>query len=125
MYYQSNIQFFCINLHFRKTKFEKLRKNFLSENIILNRVEETDGGTLQMNDFKNLLTYNYYTHLYNNKQYLGHLGCSMSHIYLWRYLVVNTTIRYGIILEDDIHISPGFMKKVYMVLEQVTTINHE
>ena len=104
---------FVINLTKRNDRLNFF-KEFYSLPIKYNVFNAVDGNSLKINDLfnKNIINNNILNNIKNNtnRKYhyeintKGAIGCYLSHVNLWKY-IVNNNIKYAIIFEDDCKVS--------------------
>lgn len=92
-----NCKIFVINLK-RDVEKKKNMKSLL-ENLNYEIIEAVDGKTLNNNDF--IINKNFFTPYDKSTLKLGEVGCSLSHLKIWK-KIVNENLDKAIILEDDI-----------------------
>ena len=109
----SNIKCFIIHLkraHKRKSFVDDIIKNVPIDSEIINAV---DGKILSKKDIDNILSYNkIYNPKYPFKINSGEIGCFLSHRKAWK-KIVEQKLDAGLILEDDIRISPFTFNKSF------------
>ena len=93
-----------VNLERRKDRKEKMAD--VLKDISYELVKAVDGNTLTITpEIMNLFMGNDF----DNRK--GVIGCALSHYYLWKQLVQDS-VEYYVVLEDDITITPDFKTKI-------------
>lgn len=103
-----NLYVFCISLNERDDRRERINKNFDFFNIIFFEAVDTRQERLKL--YKNLMEEDSYQKLIRNnekntREYhhdltSGAVGCFLSHLHVYQY-IVNHSLEYSLILEDD------------------------
>ena len=104
---------FVINLKSDTDKWETMQTNFGEQNIKLNRVDAIYGKTLNPVDREKNTT--------TMCRYFcpdSAVGCGMSHMKVWRYIVENS-IEYAVVLEDDVTPIDDFISRFNKVIKEV------
>lgn len=128
-----DIDVFVVNLEKRKEKWIQMERKcetaFPGNFPRPERFDAIDGGTIDLISLYEggMLTEEAYNSLLRlrdvNGRHLtiGGLGCSLSHIELWRECIERDRIM--LILEDDVTFHPEFAKRVVELLQQAKTFN--
>jgi GR25 family glycosyltransferase involved in LPS biosynthesis len=99
-----------INLDRRPDRKETIEKELNKHNLIYERFPAVDGQTLKMtNELKLMFSNNTFSWRRSI------VGCSLSHINLWKDLV-NSNCQYYMVFEDDITLDPYFYKHYGKIL---------
>ena len=103
---------YFINLDRSKDRYNKIVKRMKDEKLNYKRWKAVDGSLLDLDDLKkkNIITK-------DNKMIKGAIGCSLSHISLWKNALKER--KNIIVLEDDVLIEKNFKKKLNKYLEQL------
>jgi glycosyl transferase family 25 len=110
-----NIYF--ITLHRDNTRLSHVNNLIQQYNLTTNStiIEATDGNKLKNNT---KLLSKYFTPLAIKKMRSGAMGCALSHIKLWEYLLT-TKLPYMIIFEDDVKFNKNTLSNLNEFLNDV------
>ena len=111
---ENNLKVYVINLKKDTERLNKFLKNNCHLNII--KFNAIDGFKIKKNDPIYKKHIGYFKHPINTH---GAIGCILSHIQLYDYLIKNTNDKYYIICEDDAMICKDFNIKLFEILKQV------
>ena len=89
-----------INLEKDKNRFDWMTKSLSDLGLSFIRVDAVRPDSIQGHDDR-------YTALLNQGLFPGEICCSLSHLQSWQNLV-NSKDEFGVILEDDVHLSADF-----------------
>ena len=103
---------YVINLERSKDRLTTISKQMKKANIPFIRWNAVDGSKLNLNDLiqKNILNE-------KNNMMVGAIGCSMSHISLWKEAIKHK--KNILVFEDDIKIPIDFSKKLTLYVNQL------
>lgn len=107
-----NYQTYIINLERSKDRLKNITKEMNDAHLSFIRWNAFDGSKL---DFKKLIQQNVLNE--KNKMMVGAIGCSMSHISLWKEAMKHK--KNILVFEDDIKIPKNFNKKLTIYLDQL------
>ena len=107
-----NYQTYVINLDRSKDRLKNITKEMNDAHLSFIRWNAFDGSKLNFNKLiqKNILNE-------KNKMMVGAIGCSMSHISLWKEAIKHK--KNILVFEDDIKIPRDFSKKLTVYLNQL------
>jgi GR25 family glycosyltransferase involved in LPS biosynthesis len=105
---------YIINLERSKRRMVDINNQCENAGLKFKRWNAYDGSKLNLNYLKsqNLISR-------NNKMLVGAIGCSLSHISLWKHTLQNTDNDYLLIIEDDCIIPKNFKEKLKIYMKQV------
>ena len=107
-----NYQIYVINLDRSKDRLKNITKEMNDADLSFIRWNAFDGSKL---DFNKLIQQNVLNE--KNKMMVGAIGCSMSHISLWKEAMKHK--KNILVFEDDIKIPKDFSKKLTLYLDQL------
>ena len=109
-------KFYVINLDISKDRLKYIRNQCNNSNVNMERWPAVNGKKLNLHNLRknNLLDDR------KRKLLRGAIGCSLSHIKLWKHVNTNkNVIKNFIVLEDDCIIPKNFYEKINTYMEQV------
>ena len=107
-----NYQIYVINLDRSKDRLKNITKEMNDAHLSFIRWNAFDGSKL---DFNKLIQQNVLNE--KNKMMVGAIGCSMSHISLWKEAMKHK--KNILVFEDDIKIPKDFSKRLTLYLDQL------
>lgn len=120
------IDIHVINLKNRTVKREKIQRQLDEHGLKSSFFEAIDGKTLNRNTLndKNLIN-DFMTVTGNLRRKLrkGEIGCSLSHLKIWKNFLKNSQKPYLLIFEDDAVLYPFFSSKLNQVLTELQDTN--
>ena len=108
----NNFYIAYINLDTSKERNNFMIKQAKKFNLNINRIKAFDGKKLNLNNYNYFLK-NLKKHFEEKNNRLGHLGCFLSHLKLYKEFL-KTNLEYAIILEDDCKINNNNFKKIIL-----------
>lgn len=102
-----------VNLDRSPGRWETCQKEFKREGLQIERFSGTDGKATPHETLREWCTWS--ARWFCTK---GMLGCSMSHMRIWR-RVVDEQLPAVIVLEDDVRLYPGFKDKVEVLMREL------
>lgn len=110
------MKFICINLKRRTDRRNEMTKIFDEQNIPVEFYNAVDGQKIKADEgILNLFKHNDFGYR------RGVIGCALSHIDIWTKLAQDSEHRHYVVLEDDIQIAKGFMKKINWIERKMRT----
>jgi GR25 family glycosyltransferase involved in LPS biosynthesis len=108
----TNYQTYVINLDRSKDRLKNITKEMNNAHLSFIRWNAFDGSKLNFNKLiqKNVLNE-------KNKMMVGAIGCSMSHISLWKEAIKHK--KNILVFEDDVNIPKDFSKELQIYLNQL------
>lgn len=117
------IEYYCINLPFRRGKYEHMKKMLLKESIQLNFFNGINGKELSVESYhSDFLTPTYKLYLQTNPKQKGHLGATFSHLSMLQ-LIVDERLGQTVVFEDDCVIHKGFSNELFDCLERMELVD--
>ena len=114
LYKNQNFNVFVINLDRSTRRMASVKKQLDNEHIVYERFSAVNGSDLNKHK---LITQGL---LVNNNMDIGAIGCSLSHIGIWKNIIQNQK-RYKdlvLVLEDDVIIQPEFKNKINKIIDK-------
>tara|TARA_Y100000991_G_C21954275_1_gene341307 strand:- start:863 stop:1645 length:783 start_codon:yes stop_codon:yes gene_type:complete len=108
-----NFRTYVINLDRSPDRLKKIKIQCDNAGIKFERWRAYDGSKLNLNDLKQKKILSP-----QNKMIVGAIGCSMSHINLWKHCN-QLNDKYILVLEDDCLIDKKFKKKLKLYIKQL------
>ena len=105
---------YIVNLDHSKKRLHQIHKQCTRESLLYERISAVNGETL---DIDRLFRNNIISDRSFNK---GNVGCSLSHIHIWK-KIMKTNNTHNLILEDDVIICNHFLKKFFIIQKQIPT----
>jgi len=111
--FSNNLSIYVINLNESKDRLKLITSQLNKQNLQFTRFPAINGKNLDLPKLKkqNILQ--------NDNMKKGTIGCSLSHITLWKKLAKQKN-QYNIILEDDVIIQSDFKRKLHNILDNIT-----
>ena len=115
----AKVNTFIVNLVRRTDRKEAMEVLFDKEGITKYEFfEAVDGKTLEVTDEINQL---FLENDFGSRK--GFIGCALSHYYLWKQLLADTTNNYYVIFEDDITVSDKFKDTLDSIQSDMNSID--
>ena len=105
---------YVINLEESKDRLDVITAQLNKENIAFNRIAGVNGSRLQYDQLykKKIIKH------YNLKK--GALGCSLSHISIWK-RIIRSKYNNHLVIEDDVILTSNLLQKFKIIQQQIPT----
>ena len=110
---------FVINMETCKERFDATYERLMQSQVVATRFNATVGKALTSEELSHWYDAAANQRYYHRDLTLGEVGCYISHMRVWQ-KVVDESIPYAIVLEDDLHIEPSFAA-ILNQIEQLST----
>lgn len=111
----NQIRKLCINLERRQDRRNTIQSQFNKENLDVEFYNAVDGYALEPSlEIAKIFKFNDF----NNRK--GVIGCALSHYYIWKQLMNDTTFTAYLIFEDDARLQPNFKKNLLELLNNIS-----
>jgi len=114
----------CLSLPFRSEKLRRLQQRLELYHWSAVHFSAVVGKDLDFRMYKPIFQNSFYKHLKSNPKHMGHLGCLLSHIGMYR-IIVDNHWDVTLILEDDAVLDSDFRTKLGDRLARVNAIDPE
>lgn len=103
---------FCyvLNLDRSKERYQKIKPLVDQLNFPYKRFSAVDGSALNNEEFNKVVDSKTYNNLMGHLPKKGTIGCSLSHIKIWKEFL-NSKYAYALIIEDDVRFLPDELRK--------------
>ena len=125
--YFEDMDIYFINLKSRTLKRSQMESQLKRHNIIANAFDAVDGKKLNRNDLnmKNIISDNLSRVEMNGRTLRkGEIGCSLSHITIWKKFL-SSKKKYLMIFEDDAILEDNFKENLNSILSNLDNINYK
>ena len=120
---QCLLEYICINLPYRRNKFDTMSRTFRSKGLHIQAFDGVDGKNLNIDLYtKNTLSPDYKEYIQSNPTQRGHLGATFSHLGILQ-LIMDQQKSRTVVLEDDCETDNDFQNRLNIALEYMDLID--
>lgn len=120
---KEHLEFKCINLPFRRKKFERMHTMLQKQGIKLDVFDAIDGKHLLVQRYQDkFLTKKYKKHFETSPKQLGHLGATFSHLGILQ-LIIDDQLGRTVVFEDDCIVKNGFNQDLRDCIQRMDLVN--
>ena len=103
---------FCyvVNLDRSKERYQKIKPLIDYLNFPYKRFSAVDGSALSDEEFNKLVDFKTYNNLMGHLPKKGTIGCSLSHINIWKEFL-KSDYSYALVIEDDVQFAPSDLQQ--------------